>query len=68
MSSFFRVEDILIFDNNLATRLNRVFEVLERCLTDGITLNKFVFTVPEADQISYCGYKITVGGYTINKR
>ena len=34
---FIRVEDILIFDNNLATHLNRVSEVLERCLTDGIT-------------------------------
>ena len=43
------VEDILIYDEDLPTHVKRVREVIGRCASNGITLNrkKFIFAVPE---------------------
>ncbi|UYV63017.1 K02A2.6-like [Cordylochernes scorpioides] len=57
------VEDIIIFDSDYKTHVQRVRQVISRCQEHGITLNqkKFVFAQPEVD---WCGFRINSSGYT----
>ncbi|UYV81614.1 hypothetical protein LAZ67_20001709 [Cordylochernes scorpioides] len=57
------VEDIIIFDSDYKTHVQRVRQVISRCQEHGITLNqkKFVFAQPEVD---WCGFSINSSGYT----
>lgn len=55
------VDDILLFDEDYTTHLQRVYNVLTRCRKHGITLNrdKFVIASP---QVQFCGYNISHQG------
>ena len=55
------VDDILLWDEDYTTHLERVYEVLVRCRTHGITINaaKFVLAAPE---VSFCGYGLSGKG------
>ena len=48
------VEDVLIFDKNIATDVERVKSAFKRCSEHGITIHtkKFIFA---QSSISYCG-------------
>ncbi|XP_047481642.1 uncharacterized protein LOC125034045 [Penaeus chinensis] len=55
------VEDVLLWDEDYASHLKRVREVLMRCRAHGITVNavKFVLAAPE---VSFCGYTLSGNG------
>lgn len=55
------VDDILLWDEDYLTHLQRVDKVLSRCKQFGITLNsdKFVLAAPE---VSFCGYRLSKDG------
>ena len=57
------VDDILLWDMDYKTHLERVYEVLMRCRAYGITINanKFVLAAPE---VSFCGYGLSYEGIT----
>lgn len=55
------IDDILLYDEDYTTHLQRVYNVLTRCRKHGITLNrdKFVIASP---QVHFCGYNISQQG------
>ena len=55
------VDDILLWDEDYASHLKRVNEVLLRCRQHGITLNaeKFVLAAPK---VSFCGFTLSSEG------
>ena len=57
------VDDILIFDEDYQSHLNNVWDMLEKCRENGITLNpqKFEFAREEVD---FCGYHLNREGFT----
>ena len=57
------VEDVITYDRDFTSHVNRVRQVFGRCAEHGIPLNrkKFFFAVPE---VSYCGFKVSASGYT----
>ena len=59
------VEDVLIYDADWATHVQRVRDVLRRCAENGITLHpgKFVLGAPT---VSYCGFRLSGSGYTVD--
>ena len=59
------VDDILLFDSTLQDHYVRVHELLQRCRSHGITLNREKFTVA-APSVSYCGYIISSDGIALD--
>ena len=59
------VEDVLIYDADWATHVQRVRDVLRRCAENGISLHpgKFVFGAPT---VSYCGFRLSGSGYAVD--
>ena len=55
------VDDILLYDEDYLTHLQRVNEVLSRCRTHGITLNADKFVLASQD-VSFCGYQLSTKG------
>ena len=55
------VDDMLLFDENLQDHYVRVHELLQRCRSHGITLNREKFTVA-APSVNYCGYVVSQDG------
>ena len=55
------VDDILLWDEHFDTHLQRVYEVLVRCRTHGITINADKFVLA-ASEVSFCGYGISGEG------
>ena len=55
------VDDILTWDKDLQTHLQRLGDILARCRNHGITLNaaKFVIGAPS---VTFCGYKLSQQG------
>uniref|UniRef100_A0A0P4VQ24 RNA-directed DNA polymerase n=2 Tax=Scylla olivacea TaxID=85551 RepID=A0A0P4VQ24_SCYOL len=55
------VDDILLWDEDYETHIRRVYEVLVRCRTHGITINaeKFVLAAPD---VTFCGFKLSREG------
>ena len=55
-------EDIILYDKDLSSHVERVRKVLQCCADHGITLHrkKFVFAVPET---SYFGFRVFESGY-----
>jgi len=55
------VDDVLLWDEDYASHLQQVQEVLLRCRAHGVTMNadKFVFTAPK---VSFCGYILSGNG------
>ncbi|KAK8378607.1 hypothetical protein O3P69_011237 [Scylla paramamosain] len=55
------VDDILLWDEDYKTHIRRVYEVLVRCRTHGITINaeKFVLAAPD---VTFCGFKLSREG------
>ena len=60
------VEDVLIFDADFNTHVERVKSAIRRCSEHGITIHpkKFIFAQPS---VSYCGYKVSRHGYTVDE-
>lgn len=60
------VEDIIIYDSDYSTHVERVKQVIQRCLEHGINLNvkKFVFAQAE---VEYCGYRVSSKGHTVSE-
>ena len=56
------VEDVILYDKDLSSHVERVRNVLQCCADHGITLHrkKFVFAVLET---SYCGFRVSSSGY-----
>ncbi|QQP34592.1 Transposon Tf2-6 polyprotein, partial [Caligus rogercresseyi] len=59
------VEDIIIYDKDEDTHLQRVKEVIQRCDEHGITLGRRKSTIAEPS-VTWCGYRISKDGYTAN--
>ena len=57
------VEDVLIYETDFSTHVQRVREVIRRCEAHGITLHerKFLFAKP---QVEFCGFQISGSGYS----
>lgn len=57
------IDDILAWDSDYDSHLQRVREILTRCRQHGITINadKFVFA---SSQVQYCGYSLSQHGIT----
>ena len=55
------VDDILLWDEHFDAHLERVYEVLVRCRTHGITINADKFVLA-ASEVSFCGYGISGEG------
>ena len=55
------VDDILIYDEDYVTHLQRINEVLTRCCKFGITLNKEKFVVASTS-VNFCGYSLSKDG------
>ena len=55
------VDDILIYDEDYVTHLQRIHEVLTRCRKFGITLNKEKFVVASTS-VNFCGYSLSKDG------
>ena len=55
------VDDILLYDVDFKTHLQRIQQMLLRCRKYGITLNKAKFTVAEPS-VEFCGYKLSPSG------
>ncbi|KAK8373909.1 hypothetical protein O3P69_017815 [Scylla paramamosain] len=55
------VDDILLWDEDYESHIRRVYEVLVRCRTHGITINaeKFVLAAPD---VTFCGFKLSREG------
>lgn len=60
------VDDILLFDDDLPTHIHRIHQMLTRCRTYGITLNKDKFVVA-APTVSFCGYQISADGISADE-
>ena len=60
------VDDVLIYDEDLATHLQRTHDVLLRCREFGITLNKDKFVVA-AQSVKFCGYTISEAGISADQ-
>ena len=60
------VEDVLIFDADFNTHVERVKSAIKRCSEHGITIHpkKLIFAQPS---VSYCGYKVSCHGYTVDE-
>ena len=60
------VDDILVFDDDYQQHLNNVWEVLNKCKENKITLNlkKFHFA---QDEVDYCGYHLNKDGFAPDK-
>ncbi|QQP39080.1 Transposon Tf2-6 polyprotein [Caligus rogercresseyi] len=61
------VEDIIIYDKDEDTHLQRVKEVIQRCDEHGITLGRRKSTIAEPS-VTWCGYRISKDGCTANPR
>ena len=59
------VDDILLFDEDLPSHLQRVHQMLTKCRAYGITINKDKFTVA-ASQVNFCGYILSENGIAAN--
>ncbi|TRY71070.1 hypothetical protein TCAL_12980, partial [Tigriopus californicus] len=59
------VEDILIYNVDLKTHLERVEEVVKRCEDNGIMLSREKCCVAEKS-VTWCGYRISEEGDTAN--
>lgn len=55
------IDDILLFDDDLPTHLQRIRQILVRCRDHGITLNKDKFAVAEP-RVRFCGYDLSATG------
>ncbi|KAG0725211.1 Transposon Tf2-6 polyprotein [Chionoecetes opilio] len=55
------VDDILLFDDDFPTHLQRIHQMPTRCRKYGITLNKDKFVVA-APSVSFCGYNLSAEG------
>lgn len=60
------VDDILLFDKDLPTHIGRINQMLTRCRTHGITLNKEKFVVA-APSVNVCGYQISEKGISADE-
>ena len=60
------VEDVFIFDADFNTHVERVKPAIKRCSEHGITIHpkKLIFAQPS---VSYCGYKVSCHGYTVDE-
>ena len=61
------VDDVLAWDTTYNEHIKHVWQILQRCEDNGITLNgeKFVFG---ADRVEFCGYEISADGYSPDQR
>ena len=57
------VDDVLLYDEDLQTHLQRTYDVLTRCREFGITLDKDKFVVA-APSVNFCGYTLSNQGIT----
>ncbi|XP_068230979.1 uncharacterized protein [Palaemon carinicauda] len=55
------IDDLLLYDEDYVTHLQRIHEVLTRCRKFGITLNKDKFVVA-APSVNFCGYTLSGDG------
>ena len=55
------VDDVLLFDDDLLSHYKRTQELLTRCRSHGITLNKDKFIVA-ANKVNFCGYTLSDKG------
>lgn len=55
------VDDVLLYDADYSTHLDRIHQVLTRCREFGITLNKDKFVVA-APEVNFCGFKLSEAG------
>lgn len=55
------VDDILLFDENYTTHLQRIYNTLIRCHQSGITLNKKKFVLA-ASSVDFCRYTLSGEG------
>lgn len=55
------VDDILLFDEDFQTHIQRIHQMLTRCREHGITLNRDKFIVA-APSVNFCGYTISTEG------
>merc|ERR1712015_470984 len=60
------VDDLLLYDEDLVTHLQRSYEVLMRCRESGITLNKDKFVVA-APSVNFCGYTLSRHGISADQ-
>ena len=60
------VDDILLYDEDYSAHLHRINEVLTRCRTYGITLNKDKFVVA-APAVNFCGYTLSEEGISADQ-
>lgn len=60
------VDDILLYDDDFPTHLQRVHQMLSRCRTHGITLNKDKFVVADS-RVSFCGYNLSAEGISADE-
>lgn len=59
------VDDIIIWDEDLDTHLQRIKDVLNRCRTHGITLNADKMHIASSC-VSFCGYTVSEAGIAAN--
>ncbi|MFV0366579.1 MAG: RNase H-like domain-containing protein [Mangrovibacterium sp.] len=55
------VDDVLLFDDDLLSHYKRIQELLTRCRSHGITLNRDKFIVA-ATKVNFCGYTLSDKG------
>ena len=60
------VDDILTYDEDYQQHLNHVWQVLNRCKENKITLNPNKFQFAE-DEVNYCGYHLNKDGISPEK-
>ncbi|XP_068227654.1 uncharacterized protein [Palaemon carinicauda] len=59
------IDDLLLYDEDYVTHLQRIHEVLTRCRKFGITLNKDKFVVA-APSVNFCGYTLSGDGISVD--
>ena len=61
------VDDVISWDMDYASHIDRMYEILCRCYENNITLNaeKFIFAVPETD---FCGYEVSGDGIRVDSK
>ena len=60
------VDDILAHDEDYKSHINRVWNILEKCEENNITLNPKKFTFAQ-QEVNYCGYILNETGFTADK-
>ena len=60
------VDDVLLYDEDFLTHLQRTYDVLMRCRESGITLNRDKFVVA-APSVTFCGYTLSEQGISADQ-